>query len=343
MSKLLQNAVAAEQRVKHDRDIGQLRNQNTILQQKYGAVLQQLTEAEKRCGVVEQIEGLRDITLKVPKNGKANSSTAILVLSDWHVEETVDPQTINGLNKYDLKIAETRIAAVISKFLLLLESWRKTWPINDLVVGLLGDMITGYIHEELVESNALSPTEAVLFAAEQISAVLNTLKKEAKCKSITVLTSYGNHGRTTLKPRVSTAYKNSYEWLMYKVLENKFAGDPVIRFKVSQGYLNTIEVEGHLVRAHHGDAIKFEGGVGGITIPVNKKIAQWNKSGRAALDIFGHWHQFIDHWNWVSNGCLIGYNAYALKIAADFQPPTQSMIIMSRSKGKVAAMPIFVD
>jgi hypothetical protein len=41
---------------------------------------------------------------------------------------------------------------------------RKGIKIDTLVFAILGDMISGYIHDELVESNHLSPTQAVLFA-----------------------------------------------------------------------------------------------------------------------------------------------------------------------------------
>jgi hypothetical protein len=62
------------------------------------------------------------------------------------------------------------------------------------------------------------------------------------------------------------------------------------------------------VRFHHGHSIRYAGGVGGIYIPTNKAIAQWNKGRHADLDVFGHFHQLRDGGNFICNGSLIGYN-----------------------------------
>src|SRR5690606_29900498 len=59
-----------------------------------------------------------------PKRLKASDGTAIIVLSDWHVEETVEPETVNGVNAFNLEIAEKRIAQTFEKALLLLEDAR---------------------------------------------------------------------------------------------------------------------------------------------------------------------------------------------------------------------------
>jgi hypothetical protein len=48
-----------------------------------------------------------------------------------------------------------------------------------------------------------------------------------------------------------------------------------------------------LIRFHHGDYIKFNGGVGGISIPVENKSIELEWCSRAALDVFGHFHQIV--------------------------------------------------
>ncbi len=83
------------------------------------------------------------------------------------------------------------------------------------------------------------------------------------------------------------------------------------------------------MRFHHGDAIRFAGGVGGVTIPLRKKIAQWNKRRTTHLDVLGHFHQFIDGWDFVGCGCLVGYDAYASEIGGEFQQPTQTFLVIA--------------
>ena len=97
------------------------------------------------------------------------------------------------------------------------------------------------------------------------------------------------------------------------------------------------------IRFHHGHQVNYQGGVGGITIPVNKAIAQWNKARNVNLDVFGHFHQKFDGGNFVTNGSMIGYNAYAVSIKASYEKPEQQLFLVNREYGeKTAVMPIFL-
>jgi hypothetical protein len=280
---------------------------------------------------------------KLRPGGKVSrgQATAILCCNDWHVEGCVTRQSVDGANEFNLAIAERRIRKTWQKALFLLDFARKISNIRDLVVWLGGDLINGAIHEELEESNFLGPAEAVLYVQDHVAAGLDLLLREAKVDSITVVTSYGNHGRTTKKRRISTGYRHSWEWLAYSNLARHYRQTPKITFKVEQGYHNWLDIQGHDVRFHHGDAIRYAGGVGGVTIPLRKKTAQWNKRRKAHLDVLGHFHQFIDGWDFVGCGCLVGYDAYALEIGAEFQQPTQTFLVIDRDYGKVLACPVF--
>ena len=327
--------------VRRDRQIAKLKGEVTSLRSKYKHAISELDAWEKRSEILEALEaGGTDKTIRKLAEGSQAPSTAILCMSDWHVEEEVRPDLVNGLNEYNLDIAARRVERSFQKGLELIDSWRRTWPIDVLVLAVLGDLISGYIHEELVENNFLSPTEASLFAQEHLHAGIQFLKKEGGVKKIIVPTCFGNHGRTTRKRRIASGYKNSYEWLMYSNMEIMYRQDPQVEWVVGKGYHNLLDLQGVTVRLHHGDGLRYQGGVGGITVPVNKKIAAWNQSRPADLDIFGHWHQFVDHWNWVCGGCLIGFNPYAIEIGASYQPPTQTLVMVSRNHGKVAALPV---
>lgn len=275
------------------------------------------------------------------KRGPTGNATAIIVLSDWHVEESVEAAKVGGLNAFDLSIAAGRIERTFQKSLMLLEDARHLADIREVVVAVLGDLISGYIHEELEEANALAPLPAARFAQEHLAAGLRMLLAEADVERIVVPTAYGNHGRTTKRMRFATGAENSFEQNLYYVMAQQFAGEPRVEWKIEPGLHNWLDVQGLRVRFHHGDSIKYQGGVGGITIPVNKAIAQWNRAQRADLDVFGHWHQFAWQWNWVSNGCLIGYSPYALRIKADYQPPTQTFLVVDKDNGLTRALPIF--
>jgi hypothetical protein len=314
---------------------------------RYESTLEQLQKSEATIEHLLALQESSDVkpTPLVKSNSKTvGNATAVMVASDWHVEEKVDPSTVNGLNEYNLTVAEQRASEFFRKGLFLTNLVRNGIKIDRLVLALLGDLISGYIHEELQEDNYLSPTEATLFVQDLLCAGIDFLLKEGNFKEIIVPCCWGNHGRTTQKKRHATSYKNSYEWMMYKTLEKTYRNNKKVKFIVQNSYHVYLPIyPNYTIRFHHGDNIRYGGGVGGITIPVNKAIAQWNKSENAYLDVFGHFHQqMMDCGAFVSNGSLIGWNAFAISIKAAYEDPKQSFFVIDKEKGKICDWPIFV-
>lgn len=329
----------------HDLEIRELKEKAREANERYKHTLSLLKDAKDQLDSVLQIKdklaGNSPKHIAVEASGESES-TAVLVASDWHLEERVDAKTVDGINRYNPKIAEQRAVKFFQNGLSMVVMCRSRSKIDTLVLGVLGDMITGYIHEELAESNYLSPTEAILKAHSIIEGGIRYLLKEGKFKRIIVPCLMGNHGRTTKKMRVSTATKNSYEWLLYQFLAKAFADEERVQFRVAEGYFVFVDVYKTKLRFHHGDDVRYEGGVGGLTIPLNKAIAQWNKTKRVDVDVLGHWHTRINSRDFVVNGSLIGYTPFAIRIKASYEPPSQSFFLVHPEKGKTVEVPIFV-
>lgn len=285
-----------------------------------------------------------DAKFKAARKGRGRPAALMLPANDWHVEERVFSERVNSRNAYDLDIARKRIERFYSKSLELYEWYSHFAPIGEVWHPLLGDLITGYIHEELMETNTLSPTEACLFVQEMILAGLKLWLKELPSSvPISIPVCVGNHGRTTQRSRIKTSTRNSYEWLTCKTMAAANQ-DSRVRWMVGDGYHNIQKVVGRTVRLHHGDGLRYYGGVGGITIPVNKAVSQWDKVYPADFDIFGHWHQFLYNYpKWISCGSLIGYSEYSVAIKAEFQHPTQTCIVIDPRYGITLCMPIFLE
>jgi hypothetical protein len=136
------------------------------------------------------------------------------------------------------------------------------------------------------ENNAMLPVEACLYAQELIASGINFLLKNSELKIIIPCHS-GNHARKTLKTRFPTEHGHSLEFFMYHSLAQYFSNEKRIKFLIPESYHSFIDVYNMTLRFHHGHAQRYLGGVGGIYIPVNKAIAQWNKAKHADLDVFG--------------------------------------------------------
>jgi len=323
-----------------DTVIAQLREQNKALLAERDILKKDLKAAETRAEVLAELRDSSPRTrYEIRPRSKTSESVACAIFSDWHVEETVHPGTVEGLNEYNLTIAAARIKAVAQNTLHLLNLSRHSTQVEHLIVHLGGDFITGYIHPDLVESNSMSPVKSIDWITDKLAATLTLFQEESKCR-ITVVCNVGNHGRTTDKKRIHTRVDNSYEWLLYRNLYRLF---PDFDWRIAEGQTVMLDVFDAKWRFQHGDDIKFQGGIGGITIPINKAIAQWDKAKRADLDIFGHWHQYKQDVKWLCNGSLIGYSAPSMAIKADYERPQQTFFLWEKDHGRTLTTPIFVD
>ena len=321
-----------------------LRTQN----KKYRQALDQITELNKELGQFQQIAKLSSVI--IPKKWKVTKQSrkevvAVTLSSDWHIDEEVISAEIGGVNEYNAEIGEKRIKTYFNVVLRLLNMCRTESTIKRLIIGTLGDAISGWIHEEFLQANTMTPPEAILKAFELYCSGFDFLLKEGNLEEIDVICCCGNHSRITKKNEVKRGHKKSWEWLMYELLVKWYAmkGETRIKFKVPEGYFNWINVFGMDIRFHHGNRIRYGGGVGGISIPLRKAIAQWNKARHADIDCLGHWHTRETSSSYVTNGSVVGYSEFAEFIKADFAPPSQAFFIIHPKYGKTAEFPITLE
>ena len=313
-----------------------------------------LGEAVKKIAALENekaaILNLKDRTPQLtaidPQKPSGDSeSVAFMIMSDWHSEEEVLPGQVGGLNTHNLSIGARRAENAWRGCQRFYDIFKRDTHIGTIVLGLLGDFITNSIHEDGAESNLLAPSDAIYRVQNLLLSGIRFLLDNTTADLLIVCHS-GNHGRTTKEQRIATETGNSLEQYPYYNMRDQLANEPRVKFQIAEGYHSYVRLfdNKYVVRFHHGHGMNYGGGIGGIMIPVQKAINQWNKGVRADLDVFGHFHTRLDGGNFVANGSLIGYNAYALRIKADFERPSQTFFLVNkkyRSKGVVT--PIFVD
>jgi hypothetical protein len=283
-------------------------------------------------------------TLKIEPSQSSGTSeaTAVVLLSDWHIDEVVDAPSVNYLNRFDYNLAEKRVKETFQVIAKMLTIHKRDIEIKELVLALLGDFISSTIHDDLKEGNSMSPMKAVIKTERLIHAGITFLLENTDV-NLTIVCSVGNHSRITKEVRMSTEQGNALETIIYDHLAFIFENEPRIKFVISEGYHSYVDVYSYTLRFHHGHAIKYGGGIGGLFIPVYKAISQWNKAKRADLDCFGHFHQMKDGGNFMSNGSLIGYNAFALRIKADYEKPKQVFFLIDKKRGKTVTIPIVLN
>ncbi len=313
-------------------------------------LLEELDQANKRLDFLAGLDKARQKMKPIKAAGKGRvlsgdrrHACAVALASDWHVEERVDRARVSGLNEYNPEIAEVRARRFFAGVEWLVREQQSMFDIKDLVLWLGGDLITGYLHEELLEGNFMSPTEAVVFAMRLISEGLQFLIKNTQL-NIRIPCSIGNHGRTTARTRIGTAASNSYEWLMYHMLRTQFASEPRIQFQIAEGHHLITQIYDMRVHFHHGDSVRSQGGIGGITVPLNRACLQWHQKYDAHLTCVGHFHQYGNQEKLVTNGSLIGVSGYSDWLpGAGAEPARQAFFLIDSKRGKTQCAPLWVQ
>lgn len=285
---------------------------------------------------------VKSYKISIPKKSKGSEAVAVWLASDWHVAEKVTRGQTNGLNEYNLEIAKSRAEAYFRNGLRLTDMSAKETSVDTIVLALLGDFITGHLHQQAVETNYLAPVEEAIFAQNLIVAGIEYILANSKYDLIIPCHS-GNHGRTTRFAEFGSENGHSHEYFMYCSIANHFRNEKRVKVTISEGAHSYLDVFGYKVRFLHGHDVKFGGGVGGITIPLNKAISQWDKACPADITCLGHFHQRLDGGSFMVNGSLIGYNSFALSIKASAEKPVQQFFLIDKDYGKTVVCPILLD
>ena len=302
-----------------------------------------LVAERKRSGVLEDLRAsaVKPVVVRPRKACGKRVATAVLLCSDWHVGERVTAAKVNGVNAYNVAEAEHRARRLADAFTWLIEHHRNNFDITEAVIWLGGDLITGYLHPDQQQSNTLPPNKEVLLVQDLVHNLLDQTLALPGMERVVVPCSYGNHGRTTVKPQIATGAENSFEWLLYHQLRRSYAGESRVQWQIADGEQTYLKVYDTWLRFTHGDATKYQGGVGGLTIPVNKAIARWQTYRHADITCMGHYHQYLDMPGLVVNGSLIGAAPYGMRVG-QFEAPVQSFFLIDRKRGKAQSTPVWV-
>ena len=281
-----------------------------------------------------------DIKFKSHKDGVRY---AIALFSDAHIEETVEPASVLGKNEYNLSIAENRIKNYFNNLATCINKDH----VEELIFASLGDTISGFIHDELAQTNGLTPSEATIKAQSLIYCGLDFLCKNTKLNSIKFIGIVGNHSRTTKKIQHSNGYKLSYEWIMYQNIRNmcEITGLPV-EFNIPESEMAVADTpDGKRFIFVHGYQIKSGGSgtVCGIYPALNRLSMKWDRTFNQDKIYLGHFHSCVSIPNAVVNGSIIGFNSFALSNGFTYEEPAQMYEVYDSERGLLLTRKIYCD
>ena len=274
-----------------------------------------------------------------PVDNEGDGNVGVLLMSDWHADEVVTKESVLGKNEFNQQIAETRI----SNFFVNAKREIVKEKLDHLIIGSLGDLIGGWIHDELSQTNSMTPMNGVSMVKNLIISGLKYLHWSTDVPKITFIGICGNHSRTTKKMQYANGFALSYEYFMYKDIAStcKMLGLDKIEFIIPESEFAYIQIHDRNVLFCHGHQFKSAGGVGGIYPPMLRWFAKLSQTIPIDIACIGHWHTSTFTKHIVVNGNIKGYDAYAMNKGLPFEEPKQTFIVINSKRGIILHKPIF--
>lgn len=340
------DAALIEQKILYDMQISDLKKQVKEL------ALDNITAEQIRKTVFK----LHNRTAKPPKwlrkSSPAHGAPGVptLFLSDLHWGEVVNPDEVNGLNKYDRSIAKARLKSTIESTIDLCTNHMVNPKYPGIVLCLGGDMISGHIHEELTETNDGTNIEHVLELFDHLTWAIDSLADVFG--KVFVPCAFGNHGRMFRQYRHKQAAATSFDWMLYTMLEKHYtnAKDKRVQFQINYGFDSYYKIYDVNYLLTHGDRLGVKGGSGvvGMLGPISRGVAKVKAeyaTHKKPIDyvIMGHWHQYLSLKGIIVNGSLKGYDEYAMSNRFSYEEPRQALWFTHPKYGITFQLPVISE
>jgi hypothetical protein len=329
----------------HANEVATLQAEASRERSRANALANRVAEFE---GKAEMAAAIGAVKIKPPKwqafkpgKVKPGRATAWLHMSDWHFDEVVRPELMNGLNAYNREIAVQRLRTFTDRSLVVADSLAGSYGWDGCVLSINGDMWSGWIHG-LRETNDHG---AGLFAdlrfwAEQLAACIRS--KADYYGHVVAYVTVGNHGRMSIKWDDKRPVADNVEYQIGLTLQDWFANDDRVEIHVAESTDIFFSIYDLRVCQTHGNTGAGNSGTSSVYGPwsrIERTVQNKHRIHKEPFDVatLGHFHNYrpaaAGYTGYVANGCGKGYDEYSAGKGYDVAPPVQGFTIVHPERG----------
>ena len=329
-----------------DLEIAKLRDQNKALRKQYRQAVKDIVIADRLSEVA------RDTLLSAEEvtpysldgqEGEEEEHRVVALFSDSHVGEVVSADETNNLGGYNLDIFDERLQRWTARVIELVEQKRAHLYMPKLNVFMLGDIISGDIHDELVSTNDVNVVDQTVYAAQMISRALLTLAEYFE--EIDVSGVAGNHGRMARKPYYKNKQRVNWDYLSYQIMQTTLQNQDNIVWHIPSAFWTVRDVIGTKFLMLHGDGMQSWMGIPYYAIN-RLQLKLMDLIGKdVPFDrlVMGHYHDPVDTEKWHVNGNFKGADEYSLgKMQAGCRP-SQTLLYVHPRHSIIGADRVYLD
>ena len=302
--------------------------------------------------------------IRKPK-GKVRAASAqsmIAPLSDTHIGDNVEADEMVGLNSYNIDIFNKRLYGWATQVLTLAELRRNSVEIDELVIPMLGDMISGDIHMELALTNNDHNMGQMIRGANLIAQALMFLAPHFD--KVRVPCVVGNHGRMTRKPPMKNKYMD-WDYMLYQWVSVFCRNQKNIEFHIPKSFMTSVEVKNRNILVSHGDFVNGAGSGTAISKGIlnMRNILQFRKGLQDEIGklrneeiglpeyfdsvLIGHFHRIdeIDIGTGAIHicGCMKGGDEFAMQRVQAINKPRQLALYYHPKYGEIGKDIIYLN
>lgn len=285
----------------------------------------------------------------LPKRADPTTTTVVQLLSDFHAGEVVSGEGTRGFNAYDSDVFRERLTRIVDAHLLVKAQRERGggYRHDELVVPLIGDLISGTIHELERHSDQDNVMWSVYDCAMALAEALRRLS--GVYERVRIYATSGNHGRLPDARRVQQKDPTrNWDTMIYLLTREHHRLNDRMTWVIPDSYSCAWEVYGWRFLQTHGHDVKSWNSIPWYGL--NRLVGNLNalEAGRGTpvhYWLFAHFHNAasLPHATGESfiNGSLIGGTEFTINALGKSDRPWQWMLFVHPELGLTTREPLY--
>jgi len=271
-----------------------------------------------------------------PKSTDSQTPCVVVApVADWHYAEVIRLDDTGGINSFNRAVAVARVQYLVRKFLRWVEVERRGHELPECHIPVLGDMITGDIHDELVAYAEVPTPQAVVEVSRLLAWYIRQVSTSFQRTAVHFV-KVDNHSRLTRKPQTKRRGTNSWNHVICALLRELLRDNPQIDIVEYESPRAEIKIGDAVYLAGHGDGVRANFGLPhyGFTRQDGHLARQFMSQGKRFDErLRGHWHVAEAGVHGILCGCLCGMSEFNDQRTSLWTPAAQVSFIVHPRHG----------